>query len=386
LCDECDLNSVTTCLKCSPDLAVLIEGKCLCKKGKYKNVLSGGSYTCSNCPINTYSPYHENNNACTECSDGKYNDEEGLDSCPLLCHKFCSKCSGPNRNECSECKESERLVTLVGNTCECKSGYYFDISSNDCLPCDKFCGECTSLTECTRCNDNQGTTLASGVCKCNNKGYFEYNEECVECHDLCESCTGLSNTECSSCKGGATLTEPQTCSCPPHQYYDPSKRKCERCHASCSSCLGSSNTECIECLSPFYLDGASCIAKCDPGAYPDDLLRRCLTCDSICKDCYGPTIRDCWNCKDDYIKISSGFCLPILCSEGTYLNDFAQCLPCDSSCRTCRGEGIYNCIDCAEGLAMITFNSGIQRLCSSYLEGFEMNSKGEFIGTLIIHQ
>jgi len=287
LCDECDLNSVTTCLKCSPDLAVLIEGKCLCKKGKYKDVLSDGSYTCSDCPINTYSPYHENNGACTECSDGKYNTQKGSYSCPSSCHKFCSKCSGPNRNECSECKESETLVTLVGSTCECNSGYYFDTSSKGCLPCDKSCAECSSLTKCTRCKNSEKTISDSGLCECD-EGYFEYNEECIKCHTFCKTCTGPSKTECCSCKGGAVLTESRTCSCPPHQYYDLFKGKCERCHPSCSSCIGIEKHNCTNCRENYLFLQGQCIEQCQDGFYLDLSQDKCLPCDSDCETCSLP--------------------------------------------------------------------------------------------------
>ena len=294
LCASCDQEHPSICLDCLSGIAILTKGECVCREGKYKDKLFDGSFTCSNCPINTYIPHSGTNTSCFECITGRYNNREGSDSCPFHCHKFCSKCTGGNRDQCSECKESETLVTLVGNTCECKSGYYFDISSNGCLPCDESCAECTSLTECTRCNDSKKRISDSGLCECDSKGYFEYNKECVECHDLCESCTGPSNTKCSSCKEGAILTEPQTCSCPYGKYYDPSKRKCERCHPSCSSCIGIEKHSCTNCRENYIFIQGQCIEQCQDGLYLDFSRAKCLPCDSDCETCSSP--HECLTC------------------------------------------------------------------------------------------
>jgi len=287
-CYICFPHDRTVCSECLDGMALtLIAGKCLCTRGQYMRKSSDGSYTCSNCPINTYNDNPGTNTSCIECSNGRYNIQEGSFFCTLNCHKFCSKCFGGNRNQCSECKESETSVTLVGNTCECKSGYYFNSSSNDCLPCDKFCAECTSLTNCTRCKDSKKTISDSGLCECD-EGYSEYNEECIKCHIFCKTCTGPSKTECSSCKGGAILTEHRTCSCPPHQYYDPFKRKCERCHPSCSSCIGIEKDSCTNCRENYLFLQGQCIEQCQDGFYLDLSQDKCLPCDSDCETCSSP--------------------------------------------------------------------------------------------------
>ena len=92
----------------------------------------------------------------------------------LIYRKMCSRCP----ENCSEC-------TSFFSCAKCKSGHYFDPTSNTCKACDISCTECQGPKEhhCSRCR--------SGA-------YLSSSGKCFECESSCGSCDS-NPFNCSTC-------------------------------------------------------------------------------------------------------------------------------------------------------------------------------------------
>ncbi|CAG9335172.1 unnamed protein product [Blepharisma stoltei] len=126
---------------------------------------------CSICPI-------DNGNACIDpCGLDKYLDGSICVACSLGCStngcvrsdKSCNLCKDvickvcdDYTNTCITCKTN---ANLVGTSCQCNSGYYWNTINEDCELCDISCKTCTSSSslDCLSCADGYYSSL--GVCK-----------------------------------------------------------------------------------------------------------------------------------------------------------------------------------------------------------------------------
>eukprot|EP00826_Nyctotherus_ovalis_P055031 TRINITY_DN727_c0_g1_i10.p1 TRINITY_DN727_c0_g1~~TRINITY_DN727_c0_g1_i10.p1 ORF type:complete len:593 (+),score=-14.24 TRINITY_DN727_c0_g1_i10:133-1911(+) len=291
-CISCTGENFGDCIECVEDELELVPNNnkiyCGCPAGKYKGADNAyGSdvpFSCIECPVGTYTS-QPGKDVCDECPPGKYNTMPGSISCDSNCHKICSKCFGDHSDQCLECNPEIPHLRLVQNTkCECEDGYYSDVAipaDEYCQPCPYFCTKCDKNT-CFRCSSLEGVVLGSGECRCDPIGYFENlldgdNRECLKCHSLCESCYGPSHNQCYSCNPqlNATLSklpsEPATCKCPSHKYYDESRGTCEDCNILCTECSGPSYRKCSECnpsLSYKVADQSLCVTHCEfAGSY-----------------------------------------------------------------------------------------------------------------------
>jgi len=221
---------------------------------------------------------------------------QGKDSCQP-CHRLCKRCHGPTRNDCDECRTDTVpfLRPLQGKSCKCIDGTFDDdqqvLPSQYCQPCHEFCTKCDGARDlCSECIDSTGIMHNGIKCVCNRPGYFVYfnttlnQEQCVKCHPLCAKCTGPSNTQCSDCdtSRGGVYSEPKTCDCVPHSYYDKAEGYCVPCDALCGNCIGPGPRECTSC-DPYnaysVIDKPTwCITSC---AELDGYFRYLRICSSI---------------------------------------------------------------------------------------------------------
>ncbi|CAG9335153.1 unnamed protein product [Blepharisma stoltei] len=125
---------------------------------------------CSLCPI-------DNSNTCLDnCLIDKYWNGIICDSCLSgcstvgcvrkdntcnLCQDIICKICDNYTNTCITCKT---YANLVGTTCKCDDGYYWNSGTENCEACDSSCKTCTSWNylDCLTCAD--GYYMASGIC------------------------------------------------------------------------------------------------------------------------------------------------------------------------------------------------------------------------------
>eukprot|EP00051_Salpingoeca_urceolata_P020792 m.317067 g.317067 ORF g.317067 m.317067 type:complete len:428 (+) comp19683_c0_seq8:297-1580(+) len=180
------------------------------------------------------------------------------------CDASCSGCSGPGANSCKKCK----------------SGYALE-------------GEnCTDVDECTGKDAAELCTL--GTFCSNTEGGFEC-EKCDNACDATEGCNKAGPGGCKQCAKGYTNADGQEeCTdineclgespCEASQYCSNSigSHECTACHSACESCTGPSDDDCSTCASGFEAtaqpeDGAvSCKDIDECAGSPCDADRDCV--------------------------------------------------------------------------------------------------------------
>lgn len=173
---------------------------------------------------------------------------------------------------------------LSNNECQCAvdSGFYLQSTSNPlfplCLPCHNFCSTCTgpTNTECSSCVGLPNLASLSGTtCDCVENYYAVFNQitqayECQTCHPLCAECFGVLPSQCTNCLPGMTYNYPTTCSCPTGTYYNTNSNTCTKCNTLCSNCFGSQSNQCTSCSSSAFgiQDNPSlCVSQCPDGYF-----------------------------------------------------------------------------------------------------------------------
>ncbi|KAL4453480.1 hypothetical protein ABPG74_017687 [Tetrahymena malaccensis] len=244
----------------------------LCKSGFY--LLEG---KCVNeCPPD----YNTSQTQCLKCQLGTFLSGEECAQCSASCHdctdfNICKLCKsgfylleGKCVNECpSDYNTSETQCV------KCQPGTYF--SGEECVQCSEFCQACSNFNICNLCQ--LGFYLLEGKCvkecpsdynisetqciKCQLGTYFS-GEECFQCSEFCEDCTGSIN--CNKCKSGFYLLE-------------------GRCVKECPSDYNISETQCV---------------KCQPGTYFSGKI--CAQCSKQCQKCTGPDFSQCQQCYEGY--------------------------------------------------------------------------------------
>ena len=182
----------------------------------------------------------------------------------------------------------------TGGCSQCKPGYFLNLTSLACFPCNttlKDCQLCSDSASCTQCNVN--FTVKSGFCV----------SDCKTCIGGCLTCEGENCDICLSCQTGRSLLDKFCYISCPYNYYSiinanlNNSSECLPCHQSCKSCSGPSDDHCLSCsISPDinYLQSKSCVSSCpDSGYYSDTTNFLCLTCDPTCDTCTGPNNNDC---------------------------------------------------------------------------------------------
>jgi proprotein convertase subtilisin/kexin type 5 len=213
-----------------------------------------------------------------------------------------------------------------GCTNVCPPNFYVDLVENICSPCGTGCQQCTSLTQCNGCVD-QNLTPLNGVCQrtcpaganlvgnicicsfgvlqnsvcvssCSNGFYAGNDRQCLPCTSPCLTCSG-SPTSCSSCIAGFNydavnrVCNPSS-ACPYGAYLD-TNGVCQRycpfsyflggCIFQCpagyqanafNGCILSSSP--TFCQAPLIQFGSSCVNSCPTGYTPNLVTRNCDQC------------------------------------------------------------------------------------------------------------
>ena len=123
----------------------------------------------------------------------------------------------------------------------------------------------------------------------------------------CVTCSGPTETQCSSCLAVATLTS-GSCLCASGQYFDANLITCSLCSTNCATCILNS-TNCQTCPINMGLDLTN-VCICLDGYYLNGTT--CATCPGDCTNCTSATV--CTACPVDKF-LSAGTCL---CYDGFY--------------------------------------------------------------------
>mgnify|MGYP000876556740 FL=1 len=436
LCVQCYQNNSPT----SPD------GTCLTCNGPYSNnCLSCGKFQyldsttgkCVNtCPIGWYA--NPSTNTCQKCYEAPS---------PADTYQNCYTCTGGTERDCTACL-SGTFLYQEDQTClyTCPLGWWADLPSRTCKICYQFnaaspavftCATCTagSANDCLTCNSPYFLDSTTGTCvKICPNGYWgdPGSKTCQPCFSTasptaimktCKTCTGPSDTQCTSCDSGIYLyTNNNTCleGCPGGWYPDTTTLSCELCFQSssassvpstCATCIGPSSNQCVTCLSGFYWNPltSSCIKTCSAGYYADDPTRQCKQCFQAasptssprsCQTCSGALATDCLSCNSgEYLLPSTSSCLTS-CPEGTYPHtDINWCGNCyqapsddfiEKSCATCYGWKPTNCLSCPSGTYYYPPNSTCLSSCpiSTYYDTHSLSCQpcyqtdSDYIGCL----
>ena len=123
-----------------------------------------------------------------------------------VCYDTCSECTSTAKTACTECLDS--TLELVNGACVCKSNTYW--TGSTCKDCGAVCSGCTSYKVCIDCAYTSYEKNATGNCnpKCSS-GFYAYLGDCVQCDNLCSTCT---STGCTQCVNNASPVNSQ-CLC-----------------------------------------------------------------------------------------------------------------------------------------------------------------------------
>lgn len=192
---------------------------------------------------------------------GGKNNQYILHSDTLNCHEFCKTCEGINEFSCKTCHNIDGQPDIFELTsskfCKrlCKTNEYYKSETNTCIPCHESCQNCLggAREECGDCSSGY-YKHPDGSChlECVKGNYLSdpINKVCSPCHPECETCTGDSNQQCTSCFeiSGYLLQIDNTCQkgCISHTF-NASKNHCEKCHPQCNECFGGEDNNCNKC-------------------------------------------------------------------------------------------------------------------------------------------
>lgn len=393
ICDECQsLSSLFPSFFSPNDCPICSEFCSTCSGFEsddciscYEGYFLADNGTCIKCNIECLTCDGEEVNSCTSCKDPLViRDGYCVEPNPV-CDESCATCFGPSASECTDCFDLHTLedgycvpincvdwsysFKEVTQTSQCISNCDCD-GTRICGP-NGVCGECAWLLSlypnlynanlCPICNETCLTCSGPTNSDCSScqVGEVLINGECLPCDSSCDSCSGVAANQCVTCPSSKVLNSNNECVDPPPV-----------CHESCSTCSGTSSEECTSCLSPLVLVNYKCIDPntclsfdydftekidhtcdnncdcsgsrlCSPYGYCHECMylaenfpeqfstANCPACNSSCLTCDGPNFDDC-----------------ISCSDGFYLTDNSTCEACDESCLTCNGATNANCTSC----------------------------------------
>ena len=187
---------------------------------------------------------------CTACQQGFYLFING--TAPPSCLSTCpfGYMNDNTIQECTKCSSIGLLYFEASCVSSCPSGYVVDSNLGACVKCTNgliyFNKTCVSSCPLT-------TYL-------NSLAY-----ECQPCALGCDTCTGDSKYDCTSCSEGYFYSSTnRTCGagCPSDKYPDTATRACENCQSPCSTCTQPNNLSCTSCPSKYYLLNGTCVTSC----------------------------------------------------------------------------------------------------------------------------
>ncbi len=370
-----------TCVSTCPTGTISQSGVCV---SCYPNCASCSGASSTQC-LTCTSPYLLSDGACVlECPSTTIEDA-ALGTCVKneteagSCSGNCATCS-TSSDYCLTC-DSPYVLDPLTHTCidpsttSCSDSYYYDSITGTCKPCDSSCITCTSsATQCTTCNPlfhpylDTTKTPAQCVDSCPSSTYVDSENRCQACDSTCLTCSGPSNTQCTSCNPSSShpLLQYGQCvsSCSTGYVLSNDKLTCllPCTDSHCYQCQENALGTCITCENGYYLSNGKCkaIEACSSGQYWNTTTNACAACNPSCKTCSG-SASNCTSCYTDYTPpleldpskleyLYNGQCLQA-CPLGytpDYSND-KKCeeYECNSPCETCSGESdkCYTCLD-----------------------------------------
>ncbi|KAL4471907.1 hypothetical protein ABPG73_001157 [Tetrahymena malaccensis] len=320
LCDN------TNCVNFCSQNGMCVRGQCLCNSGfggndcsiKCNGFIDLDGSCVRQCSNNTFG---NPDNVCkSKCPSGYYEDSNG--NICTLCDFSCSKCKGPNKDQCLAC---QFLTYLDSNTCvqKCPIGKFADELSKSCQNCPTGCSDCKSFTNCSTCSE----------------GYEQSGQTCIRslCTSPCRTCNSVS-TFCLSCLNGLYLSPQNTCvsSCSKGYFKNVKNMTCSPCPTGCISCLDTQNC-----------------TQCDTSNGYRQQGRKCANCVSPCATCSLENPNSCFSCENN-MPIQNNQCV-LACSEGFYLGKNNVCSRCLEGCNSCNDGN--SCISCNQNYRLFTYNN-----------------------------
>jgi hypothetical protein len=325
---------------------------------------------------------------CTQCMDGRYQDEAGQASC-----KQCTACGAGS--SLASCGKSSR-----GKCTACRAGTFKSVTGSWNAPCE----------ECQR-----GTVSAPGKSSCDACPTGEYQPlygqaKCIGCSSCAggtfrQHCGVASGGQCAACEDGAFKVgaqdwDTQCRVCATGRFGHVSYSKAGEQH--CRDCptgkfqLGPGQTSCAQCAScPAGFTRVGCGAdssgtceKCAQGSFKDGHHLWNTGC-SLCESGrYGSSahsqtsVHHCINCPEGQHRKAVGHPDCVKCTAGDYQHVTGQnhCLTCPSgkftptagfaTCKACpigryqSSDGSHGCVACKAGMVADSQGTEICKACA----------------------
>ena len=192
-----------------------------------------------NCVWDCELGYYWSGESCTMCNDRCDSGCKDLQHCNICADEICHNCHDYH-STCDMCKNH---AMFYGDTCICNAGYYWNLPTESCEPCNPECKLCVKVDECLECVD-----------------------------DNCELCTTIYPKTCVQCLEGFEAVDGVCVQCTETQFYSSEDKTCEDCTLPCKTCPNLKT--CTSCLdNAHFIDNNLC--ECDEGFELDSENRTC---------------------------------------------------------------------------------------------------------------
>ena len=239
------------------------------------------------------------------CKDG-FVAEPDASRCQKTCAEGCLSCFLNDSDNCTACDEGYVLAA------------YNPVAPSRCITieeaCPEHCGICHEHAPftCVQCDDGYRLIQETNTCV-----------EILFCHPTCYDCDQEHRADsCTSCWPNAMVFDPQPpnetgyCECVHGTFPTPDATNCQiQCSPECETCSGPTAGECTSCPEGMKLQGVA-PACCKH------------VCHHSCEECSGPEKTDCTSCRDNatvyYSSHDAGRCV---CQSGYQLSiDYNECV------------------------------------------------------------
>ncbi len=211
------------------------------------------------------------------------------------------------------------------------------------------------------------------------------------CDERCKTCTGPSNTFCTSCQRNTTnamfylVWGTTLCNetCPAGQYSDDASFKCLLCDSNCQTCVQTAK-KCTSCnITEFgkrvFLENTVCVEDCTPGFYEEVDNNICMPCKSGCLTCIESELTNCLTCTNAtsiYYKHLGANTCGLTCPNGQFISAAIPniCQMCSPECTLCidNAKKCLNLTSCTSNFFFLSTNSSCLTICPDryYANGF----------------
>lgn len=260
----------------------------------------------------------------------------------FLSNNTCSLC--PNALACKTCTHD--AATNVTTCNSCSDGFWMNMTTMLCMPCQAWCKTCTNSTWCTVPFSTFGVTLVETMLGMNDQ---------AGCDDSCLFCSTSYPEVCRTCFLGFYMVTGQTYCMPctatshcqncnpsnPAQCYNcwsdsflASDGTCQKCQFPCSSCTNSVATTCSSCVQGYVLIGSTCVLAANvtnavtncANQQATSATAATVTCD-LCLQGFAPTPAGCVPCSEGCLVCNPADLITCTkCMGGWYLNGSNICV------------------------------------------------------------